>query len=83
MSRSGALGTIHDAVIVGAGLAGLSCAVDLHEAGYDVVVLRQRTAWAVGSAPTRTTSSSSIAVSSCSTPPTRHCAGSSTSRHST
>ena len=39
MSGSGALGTIHDAVIVGAGLAGLSCAVDLHEAGYDVVVL--------------------------------------------
>ena len=39
MSGSGALGTIHDAVIVGAGLAGLSCAVDLHQAGYDVVVL--------------------------------------------
>ena len=29
----------HDAVVVGAGLAGLSCAVDLTEAGLDVVVV--------------------------------------------
>ena len=40
MSGSGALrAASHDVVIIGAGLAGLSCAIDLHQAGYDVVVL--------------------------------------------
>ncbi|HEY7045178.1 MAG TPA: FAD-dependent oxidoreductase, partial [Nocardioidaceae bacterium] len=29
----------HEVVVVGAGLAGLSCAIDLHTAGHDVVVL--------------------------------------------
>jgi phytoene dehydrogenase-like protein len=32
-------GEHHDVVVVGAGLAGLSCAVDLSEAGHDVLVL--------------------------------------------
>jgi phytoene dehydrogenase-like protein len=40
VSGSGALRTAsYDAVIIGAGLAGLTCAIELHQAGYDVVVL--------------------------------------------
>lgn len=51
-----------DAIIVGAGLAGLACACDLHEKGLSILVLEASDAVGGAPAPITSTASSSIAV---------------------